>query len=208
MRRAAFILLAITFVPTLNYAKDKAKPTLPPYVLRARTVAVIIDPDSGVDLSDPQANRVAQKDVETALLDWGRFTPQVGTAAADLIVVVRRGHKQLANDTITDPQQNHRAGVVRPVDDGVMIGGQHGQQPQISDASVGQTSGGTPHPQAEIASSDDTFVVFEGKVEAPLDGIPAWRWTAKDALHPHSVPAVAAFRKAVAEADKAAAKKP
>jgi hypothetical protein len=51
-------------------------------------------------------------------------------------------------------------------------------------------------------------VVYEGGGDRPLDRAPAWRYIAKDGLMPHSVPAVDAFRKAVADAEKAAAKTP
>jgi hypothetical protein len=67
---AAGVLLA-----SFAFAKEKPKSTLPTYVLQARTVSVIIDPDAGVSLDDPRANEVAQRDVETALLNWRRFQP-------------------------------------------------------------------------------------------------------------------------------------
>jgi hypothetical protein len=53
-------------------------------------------------------------------------------------------------------------------------------------------------------------LVFDGTVAKPLDGVPGWRYMAKDGLRPHGVPAVDEFRKAVAAAEKAAAaaKKP
>ena len=68
-------------------------------------------------------------------------------------------------------------------------------------------SGGL-HPRTEIGGSEDWFTVYEGGVSNPLDSSPAWRYVAKDGLRPHTVPAVAEFRKALAEAEKAAGKHP
>ncbi len=209
MHRRASALLAVTLmVATFGFAKDKNKNILPPYVLRARTVAVIVDPGAGMSIDDPQANRVAQKDVEAALAAWGRFEPVQSTQSADLIIVVRKGNGRMVNQTINDPRQNNRPGSIDASDSGTTLGAQHGQQPSLSgDASMGPGQGG-PRPQTEIGEGDDFFAVYEGGVEKPLDNSPAWRYVARDGLRPHAVPAVAEFRKVLAEADKVAAKKP
>jgi hypothetical protein len=57
----------------------------------------------------------------------------------------------------------------------------------------------------EVGGSEDWFIVYEGKVAKPLNGAPGWRYVAEDGLHSHNVPAVDAFKKAVAEGEKAAA---
>src|ERR1700729_3890320 len=98
----ALLPLILLLVPNPGLGKDKTKPTLPPYVLAAHTVAVVVDPDAGMSVDNPQANQVAQKDVETALLNWGRFEPTISTQAADLIIVVRKGHGRLVDRTIPD----------------------------------------------------------------------------------------------------------
>jgi hypothetical protein len=54
------------------------------------------------------------------------------------------------------------------------------------------------------SAAEDSFIVYQGKIDAP----PVWRYEAKNALKPHSVPAVDIFRKAVDEAEQAAAKQP
>jgi hypothetical protein len=208
MPKRAFTLFAVSLLATFGFAKDKTKNTLPAYVLHAQTVAVIIEPGAGMSIEDPRANQVAQKDVEAALLKWGRFEPVLSTQAADLIIVVRKGNGRLMDETIPDPRQNNRAGVINPTDNGVSMGGQHGPQPGLSsDAGLGPNQG-SPHPQTEIGQADDSFAVFKGGGENPLDAAPAWRYMAKDGLSSPGVPAVAAFRKAVADADKAAAKQP
>ena len=180
---------------------------LPPYVLSAKTVAVIIDPRAGISIDDPRANEDAQKDVEAALLSWGRFEPVVSKQMADLIIVVRRGNGRMTNETIPDARQNDRMGAITPADNGVSMGGQHGPQPGMS-GGPGMGSGQpSPSPQMEIGQAGDSFVVYKGGDEKPLEAPPAWRYVAMDGLSPHSVPAVAAFRKAVENAEKAAAAK-
>ena len=195
--------------PALAKHKDKVMPT---YILSARTVAVIVDPSAGIDPDDPRANEVAQKDVATALMNWGRFQPVMSPEGADLVIVVRRGHGRLVDETIPDSRQNNRAGVVNPTEDGIGLGGQRSSQ-----APLGTPDGTTryppgqspqsqiPQPQTEIGGAEDSFVVFDGKTARPLDGTPGWQYMAQDGLHPHNVPAVEEFRKAVAAGDKAAA---
>jgi hypothetical protein len=213
---AAGVLLA-----SFTFAKDKPKSTLPTYVLQARTVSVIIDPDAGVSLDDPRANEVAQRDVETALLNWRRFQPILAGQNADLVIVIRRGTGKVASGTIHDPRQGRRPVAIDPTDTGIDAGAQRGQAPpyagDMPDASQGSVNGPLngpvngsmdqrPHPQAEMGSSaaEDSFIVYQGKIDAP----PVWRYEAKNALKPHSVPAVDIFRKAVDEAEQAAAKQP
>jgi len=207
MLKRASNLLVVSLLVTCAFAKDKTKTTLPAYVLHAQTVAVIIDPGAGMSIDDPRANQVAQKDVEAALLKWGRFEPVLSTQAADLIIVVRKGSGRLADETIPDPRQNNRVGVINPTDNGVSMGAQHGPQPGLSGEPGLGSNPGSPHPQTEIGQADDSFAVFKGG-ENPLAAAPAWRYMVRDGLSSPGVPAVAAFRKAVADADKAAAKNP
>ena len=224
-RRYVAATMAAVLSSTLTLAKDKPKSTLPTYILQARTVSIIIDPTAGESLDDPRANEVAQRDVETALLNWGRFQPILDGRNADLIIVVRRGSGKVANGTVYDPRQGRRPVAIDPTDTGIGVGVQRGPSPPYAgdtpDASQGSPipiqggSGGypndqRPHPQAEIgsATADDSFVVYTGKVEDPLNSSPVWRLTEKNALNPHSVPAVDAFRKAVDDAEQAAAKQP
>jgi hypothetical protein len=214
MKRHLSALLAVGLlaaVPVLAKSKDK---TLPPYILQAHTVAVLIDPAAGMDPEDPQANRIAQRDVETALMNWGRFERVMGPQGADLIIVIRKGHGRLVDATISDPMQNNRPGAVNPTDNGIGAGAQNlGRQPTMGDpGGTGPPSQQRPttQPQLEIGGTEDSFVVFDGTVAKPLNGAPGWRYMAPDGLRPHSVPAVEEFKKAVAAADRAAAaaKKP
>lgn len=226
-RAYAVAVVAGLLLPSLALAKDKQKATLPTYVLQAHTIAVLIDPNAGVSLDDPRANEVAQRDVETALLNWGRYQTVLVGHSADLVIVVRRGTGKMADGSIHDPRQGQRPGAIDPTDTGVAVGVQHGQPPPyagpsgIPDASQGgaetQTQNmpggpisGKPYPQVEAgtALAEDSFLVYQGNVNDRLDAPPVWRYEAKNALKPHTVPAVDVFRKAVSDAEQAAAKHP
>jgi hypothetical protein len=205
-------LFSVPFRGLTVWAKDSV-PGLPQYVLEARTVAVLIDPEAGVSASDPNANQIAQKDVETALLKWGRFTTVLSPEQADLVIVIRKGSGKLTDATISDPRQNSRPGSVTQTDDGVSVGVQHGPRPPLSTSQQPSRgphpdSDSTAHPQVEGGSRDDSFLVYQGKAVDPLDGPIAWRWDRKNALHSHDVPAVAEFRKAIEAAEKQAQQNP
>lgn len=204
--KCMYLVLAATALMPAARAKDKG-PVLPIYVLQARTVAVIIDTDAGRSLSDPNANETAQKDVETALLKWDQFQTVLSPAEADIVIVVRKGTGKLADATVNDPRQNRRPGSVTSTDGAISVGVQHGQPPPQSGQAPGAPQMSDPelHPQAEIGNRDDSFVVYQGHTNAPTDGVAAWRYVHKNALHSHDVPAVDEFRKAVQAAAKQAA---
>jgi hypothetical protein len=205
MLRRASTVFAVILMVTLGFAKDK-KNALPAYVLSAKTVAIIIDPSAGISIDNPRANEEAQKDVEAALLSWGRFEPVLSKQTADLIIVLRRGSGRMMNETMPDPR-NDRGGVISPNDNGGSMGGQRGPQPGIAGGPGVGPGQQSPNSQTEIGQADDSFVVYKGGEEKPLATAPAWTYVAMDGLSPHSVPAVAAFRKAVENAEKAAAAK-
>lgn len=215
----------LLLLPSFAIAKDKSKAPLPYDILHAQTVRVVIDPTAGVSLDDPRANEVAQRDVETALANWGRFQPVLDGPNADLIIVIRRGTGKIAAGTIHDPRQGRRPVTIDPTDTGIDAGVQRGTPPPMAggvpDASQSGMSGPlnnpmnrsidqSPHPQAEIGSdaAQDSFIVYRGKTDDPLDAPPVWRYVAKDGLKPHKVPAVDAFRKVIDQTEEAAAKQP
>src|SRR5271154_4693689 len=203
MLRRLFTLTVGLLIAVPVLAKNKAEKSVPDYILHAHTVAVIVDPSAGIDIEDPRANQVAQKDVETALLNWGRFQPMISTQQADLIIVIRKGHARVVDSTVSDPRQNNRVGLIDPTANGVSVGVQHGPGAGTPDA----TNHEPPHTQAEAGTTDDSFFVYDGRREQPLDGPTGWSYVAKDGLRAHNVPAVDEFKKALAAADKAAAAK-
>ena len=66
--RIRVLLLVVLLSASLAVA-NKKKNLLPAYVLKARTVFVVIDPDSGISATAPLANKTAQDDVEKAIMN-------------------------------------------------------------------------------------------------------------------------------------------
>jgi hypothetical protein len=167
---------------------------------------VVIDPDAGVALDAPNANRTAQQAVEKALMNWGRFRLATDVSTADLIITVRRGNGKIAQPTIGGLPTNSRPVILQPTDSGGRIGGSRGTPPMPGDPTGSQPS--SPAPQVEVGSAEDVFAVYRGKRENALDASPVWRYSRKDALRSPDVPAVDAFRKLVVEAEKQRAANP
>ena len=186
--------------------KDKKQVLLPTDVLEARTVLVVVDPAAGVAIDDPLANRKAQEDVEKALMKWVRFTMALNASDADLIISVRKGNGEIAQPTVGGVPINNRPVIFEPTDSGVWAGGHKGNPPQAGDPTNSQPQ--SPRPRVEAGQAQDMFLVFRGKRGDALEWPPVWRYSAKDALRSPGVPAVDAFRKLIAEAEKQKAATP
>jgi hypothetical protein len=204
-RMPIFFLVVFVLAP-LAVAKNKKKQVLPDYVLKAQTVVVVIHPDAGEPLKNPTANRTAQDDVEKALMKWGRFKLVMDARTADLVVAVRKGHA--GGPTISDSPTDNPPVIYQPSGGDTRAGGQHGRPPDLSNPGLGGAADRGPRIGNEIGSSDDTFEVYRGGVEYPLDAAPVWRYMAKGALNEPQVAAVEQFRKAIDESEKQRQQKP
>ena len=203
--RMRVLLLPVLIFTSLAIADDQKKNLLPAYILKARTVLVLVDPEAGTSTTSPLANRTAQEDVEKALMKWGRLTPVLDTQTADLVITVRKGSGRIVQPTIGGEPTNDRPVIVQPTDSGIRIGLQQGRP---TDTTQTAPQDRKPYPKTEVGHSEDMFVVYEGRVDGPLDRAPAWRYMTKDALHSPNVPAVAEFRKIIEEAEKLQKAKP
>jgi hypothetical protein len=199
-RLSSLILLAALLANPAN-AKDKNKSSLPEYVLRATTVLVVVSPDAGEPLDQPMANANARENVEKALMQWGRLRPVLDGQESDLVIAVRTGTGKMVRPTVKGGPIDNRPGAIQPVDGGIRIGGQQGRPPSASDPGTGSQNTG-PHISNEVGASEDTFEVYRGGVQDPLDSPAVWRYIATDCLRPPKVSAVEEFRKAMADAEK------
>jgi hypothetical protein len=208
-KRIALFALAIAAVSAVS-AKKKDKVYLPAFVLKAQTVLVVILPDSGEPIDDTTANRKAQEEVEKAFLKWGRYRLALDADQADVVVGVRKGTGKFANPTVNGGPVDSRPGTIETTDNQIRIGVQQGHPPDVTDPRTTTGSNGPNdgvHPGVQAGPADDTFQVFRGGVQYPLDNAPAWQLVAKDGLKPPSVAAVEQFHKAVEESEKAAQQK-
>jgi hypothetical protein len=206
-RRVSIVFLSILFLLLLQLqAKDKKKQTLPEDVLRAQTILVVIHPDAGEALTAPLANRNAQDEVERAITKWGRFDLVMDAYTADLIIAVRKGNK--SGPIIAHSPADNRPVIFQPGIGDARIGQQQGRPPDLSQPLPGDMGNRGPQLGAQVISSDDTFEVYRGRMEYPLDTSPVWRYIAKDSLNAPQVQAVEQFRKAIEESEKQRQHKP
>ncbi len=204
--RPALATAAAAALVVFASARNKDKVLLPEYVLRAETVAVVILPDTAEPLNDPFANRKALEDVEKALMTWGRFRLAQETGTADLVIAIRKGTGKVANPTISGGPIDSRPATVETTDNHIRIGLQQGRPPDQTQTPP-DANGRTNTGMEAGTMKDDMFEVFRAGDAASLRDAPVWSYNAKDALKPPAVAAVEKFRKAIDEAEKAAAQK-
>jgi hypothetical protein len=203
-RLSSLLIISALLVPVAS-AKDK-KPVISQDILRAQTVLVVVDPDAGEPIGQPNINAMARENVEKALMEWGRFRLVMDGQESDLIIAVRTGSGRMVRPTMKGGPIDQRPGVGESTDSSIRIGGQRGQpvgpnspnnNPNMDPGSQG------PRMSNEVGPSEDMFAVYRGGISDPLNSSPVWRYIKKDCLRPNpEVPAVEEFRKALAEAEK------
>jgi hypothetical protein len=208
-RITIFFLIVLAVAP-LASGKDKKKQVLPDYVLKAQTITVVIRPEAGEPLTSPTANRAAQVNVMNALAKWGRYRVVSDAQTADLIVAVQKGHANgpTIHNSPTDSQPIILDGGAPPADGGVPPAGVSRTSPDLTTLGQGRSSNRTPTISNEAGMSEDSFEVYMGGINHPLDAPPVWRYVAKDALNNPPLTAVEQFRNAVSDSDKVSQQKP
>ena len=200
--RAILYLTALLLLSTALQGKDKKKVILPDYVLDAKTVSVVVDPEAPISATHPDDNRKAADDVEQALLKWGRYRLVTEPYWADLVILIRKGGPPGAAIGGTGNGSDRPVIVQQPTNTETRAGVQWGTPPQISST---QQSQQPRHPGAgpEAGTTADVFELYQGQSQYPLDGPIVWWYSGANALNTPDVKAVEQFRKVVAEADKA-----
>lgn len=207
MKTRVFALgLVVLMAVGLGWGKKKEKQPLPDVVLKAQTVFVTIQPGANEPVSDMWGNQKAVKDVEEALMKWGRFRLALNAETADIVIAVMKGSGKAASPTVGGGPVDSRPVILDKTDNQIRIGGQQGRPPDATQTNDPNTDG-RAHPGMQIGSEDDLLKVYLGNVQYPLDSSPVWSYTGHDALRAPSVLAVEQFRKAVEESEKAAARK-
>ena len=206
-RTCLLLVATLLLASTPSLPKKKDKPAFPEIILKAQKVLVLIQPDAAEPLNDPLANRKAQEAVEKALMRWGRFSFALDVNTADLVIAVRKGTGKAANPTISGGPIDTRPGTIETTDSQIRIGGSAGRPPDGTQTGDPTSSNSRVHTGVEAGAAEDSFVVYQGGVPFSVGDHILWKHIERDGLHTPDLPAVEQFRKAIEEAEKAAAQK-
>lgn len=207
MKQAVWIVGSVLLATVAHAQQNPIPQTYQRDILDARTIAVVAYPSQAA--ADTQENQRSRLDVQNAMRQWGKYQVIPDAEAADLIMVVRRGHAQAATTggpTGTSPV------TIDPTGSGINIGVHRGQNPPLSRTDSSPVNS-QPRSGAEVGSADDLLDVYRGRqplpgdgsreaTKYPLDEPPVWTCAAKNGLQPPRIEAVAEFREAVAAAEK------
>lgn len=193
--RTGCVLSLLLLLTILLSAKND---DLPAEVLKAHSIRIVISQHDGKQLNDPTADSNAERAVEKALSDWGRFVIVEGDA--DLVIAVHAGTDKLVSPTVEDGSADTRASI-ETADGRIKVFGQQGRAPVISDSPTVDPKHTGPHLGKQAGPVKDSLEVYDG-VAYRSDSVPIWRYAAKNALKEPDVIAVQQFRKAVAASEK------
>ena len=132
----------------------------------------------------------------------------VDPQTADLIIAVRKGNK--SGSVISHSPVDDRPVIYPSAVPDARVGQpqQPDRRPDLTEPFPGGSANRGPELGSQVGSSDDTFEVYRGGGEYPLDTAPVWRYIAKGSLDAPQVDAVEQFRKAIEESEKHSQHKP
>jgi hypothetical protein len=108
VRMRVTVLLILLFA-SFAVAGNKKKVVLPAYVLKARTVIVLIDADAGINPEAPLANKTAQEDVDKAIAKWGWLSLVLDPQTADLVITFAKAReKSFSKRSVACPRTTGR----------------------------------------------------------------------------------------------------
>lgn len=161
-RRLGLLALVVILSLSPGIAKDKTKNLLPDYVLKARTVLIVVTPEPAHPATDPSQNRTVQEDVEKAFVQWGRLQPVYNVQSADLVVALRKGTGRTVTPTVSGIPTDGGSVVVAPTRrEAVVVGGQPGPPDVSNDPALGRPQ----NPLAAQKTCPPRAITFSFKLE-------------------------------------------
>jgi len=190
------VLAPVLLLLVIAQAQAKKKEQLPDEVLKAQTVLFLIFPDARAPLTNPPAVETIRDDMEKAMMKWGRFRV-ARTGNADLLIVARKGHVEPPT-YILPP--NDKGPVNHP--------NSGGPAPDPNTPGLAPPRESAQRTAAALLAEEDSFEVYRGGIEHPLDAAAIWQYRAVNALRGPKVPAIERFRKAIEESERQLQQKP
>jgi hypothetical protein len=192
IRRATIFLL---LVASVRQSAGKDKKHLPDDLLKAQTFAIVVSVDANEVAANPNVKETLQKQLETAMVNWGRYRPAaIGTA--DLLIVAHRGHVN-PPDLVSRPDKpkwsNPNTGP-----------GPYPDTPGLKNPGLDVPG----REAAKLRAEEDSFEVYPARTQGLSDATRLWQYRAALALHGSKIAAIEKFRKAIDESEKQLKQKP
>jgi len=185
IRRAVIFFLLVLFV-CQSAARDKKH--LPDQLLKAQTVAFVVSVDPHEIAANPKIAETLQKELETAMANWGRYK-LAPSATADLVIVAHMGH-------VNPPT------VVNRPDKPEFTNPNTGPGPYPGTPGLPNPGLGVPGREAaQLRAEEDTFEVYAARTDIS-DASRLWQYKGALALRGPKVAAIEKFRKAIEESEK------
>jgi hypothetical protein len=186
IRRTTVFFLLVLFV-CQSAAKDKKH--LPDELLTAKTFAIVVDVDSHEVATNPNIQETLQKELETAIVNWGRYR-LAPRATADLLIVAHMGHVNPPSVTSRPDKPEWTNPNTGP--------GPYPGTPGMRNPGLGAPD----RDAARLRSEEDSFEVYPAKTANLTEAARLWQYRAALALRGPKIAAIEKFRKAIDASEK------